>query len=72
MNLLSLLWLSLWLTSCLKTEVLNAPAEEGVVVEKRKKPEKPLPDKPEQTDTTRVPITFNPSVEDWEEQDINI
>lgn len=58
------------MTSCLKTEVLNAPAEEEVVVEKRKKPEKP--DKPEQTDTTRVPITFNPSVEDWEEQDINI
>ena len=53
--------------SCLKTEVLNAPAEEEVVVEKRKKPEKPLPEKPEQTDTTRVPIEFNPSVEDWEE-----
>lgn len=56
--------------SCLKTEVLNAPAEEEVeevVVEKRKKP---LPDKPEQTDTTRVPITFNPSVEDWDETDV--
>lgn len=53
------------ITSCVKTEVLNAPIEEEVVVlEKRKKPEKPVPEKPEQTDTTRVPITFNPSVED--------
>ena len=67
MRLLSLLWLMSLLTSCLKTEVLNAPAEEEVVVSKRKKPEKPLPEKPEQTDTTRVPIEFNPSVEDWEE-----
>lgn len=54
----------------MKTEVLNAPEEEEVVVEKRKKPEKPLPDKPEQTDTTRVPITFEPSVEDWNETNL--
>ena len=62
-----LLLILILLSSCVKTEVLNVPMEEEVVVEKRKKPEKPLPDKPEQTDTTRVPITFNPSVEDWEE-----
>jgi hypothetical protein len=52
--------------------VLNAPAEEEVVVEKRKKPEKPLPEKPEQTDTTRVPIEFNPSVEDWNQSNNNV
>ena len=52
---MSLLWLSLLMTSCLKTEVINAiePEEHEAVVEKRKKP---LPEKPEQTDTTRVPI----------------
>ena len=60
------------LTSCYKTEVLNAPAEKEVVVERRKKPEKPLPEKPEQTDTTRVPIEFNPSVEDWNQSNNNV
>lgn len=69
-NMIILLILIL-LSSCVKTEVLNAPVEEEVVVEKRKKTEKPLPDNPEQTDTTRVPITFNPSVEDWEETEDN-
>lgn len=69
-NMIALLILIL-LSSCVKTEVLNVPVEEEVVVEKRKKPEKPLPDKPEQTDTTRVPITFNPSVMDWEEVEEN-
>jgi hypothetical protein len=64
--------LLLLLLSCMKTEVLNAPEEEEVVVEKRKKPEKPLHDKPEQTDTTRVSITFEPSVEDWNETETEI
>lgn len=69
---LALLSLVLSCLSCMKTEVLNAPEEEEVVVEKRKKPEKPLPDKPEQTDTTRVSITFEPSVEDWNETEAEI
>jgi hypothetical protein len=64
--------LLLLLSSCMKTEVLNAPAEKEAVVEKRKKPEKPMPEKPEQADTTRKPIEFNPSVNDWDEQDINL
>jgi hypothetical protein len=54
----------------MKTEVLNAPIEQMDTV-MYKKPYKPLPPK-EKEDTARVPITFNPSVEDWEEQDINI
>lgn len=64
------LLLLLLLTSCIKTEVLNAPIEQMDTVMYRK-PHKTLPPK-DTTDTTRVPITFNPSVEDWEEQDINI
>lgn len=64
------LLLLLLLTSCIKTEVLNAPIEQMDTVTYRK-PYKPFPPK-DTTDTTRVPITFNPSVEDWEEQDINI
>ena len=62
------------MTSCVKTEVINAiePEEHEAVVEKKRKPlpEKPLP---EHNDTTRVPIGFEPSVEDWDEhEDINI
>lgn len=44
-----------------------------VVVEKRKKPEKP--DRPprdtiEVDDMARVPIGWNPSIEDWEETNL--
>lgn len=38
---------------------------------KWRKPEKPMPEKPE-TDTTRVPIGWNPSVEDWTETTIEL
>lgn len=57
------------LTSCLKTEVLNAPIEQADTVLMRK-PHKPLP--PTIDDTARVQIGFNPSVEDWEETEIDI
>lgn len=60
------------MTSCLKTEVINATEEHEAVVEKRHKPEKPMPEKPEQTDTTRVPIEWNPSVEDWTETTVEL
>lgn len=70
MSLLSLLWLIP--TSCLKTEVLNEiPAEDEAVVEKKRKPE-PMPEKPEHNDTTRVPIGWNPSVEDWTETNVEL
>lgn len=62
MILLSLLLL----TSCLKTEVLNAPIEQADTVLMRK-PHRPLP--PAIDDTTRVQIGFNPSVEDWDSQE---
>jgi hypothetical protein len=36
------------------------------------KPPMPPKDTTERQDTARVPIGWNPSVDDWEEQDINI
>lgn len=73
MSLLSLLWLMSLPTSCLKTEVLNeVPAEDEAVVEKKRKP---LPEH-QQPDTThtdeRVPIGWNPSVEDWNETNVEL
>ena len=70
MGLLNLLWL-MSLPSCVKTEVINATEEHEAVVEKRRKPEKPMPEKPEHNDTTRVPMGFNPSVQDWDEKETN-
>lgn len=68
MSLLSLWWLMSLLTSCVKTEVLNAPTYEGIDTavkrEKPHKPDRPPRDTTEVDDTARVPITFNPSVED--------
>lgn len=69
-----LLWLmSLLMTSCLKTEVIGLQEhEDEAVVEKRRKP---LPEH-QQPDTThtdeRVPIGWNPSVEDWNETNVEL
>ena len=63
------LFLLLLLTSCMKTEVIEAPITKSidtVVVKARPKPNKP------QVDTTRVPIGFNPNVEDWDEKVIEL
>ena len=57
------------LTSCMSTEVLHAPITKSVdtvVVKARPKPHRP------QIDTTRVPIGFNPNVEDWDEKVIEL
>ena len=65
---------SLTAVSCLKTEVINAiePEEHEAVVEKKRKP---LPEH-QQPDTThtdeRVPIGWNPSVEDWNETNVEL
>ena len=53
----------------MKTEVLNAPIEQADTVMMRK-PHKPLPPR-DTTDTTRIPISFNPSVGDWDETEID-
>ena len=65
------------LTSCISTEVIGfvEPIELADTTTKAK-PHKPLPPIPPipPADTTdgREPIGFDPSVEDWEEQDINL
>ncbi len=56
----------LLLTSCLKTEVVNAPIQKDTLVYKPRK------ENIEYLDTTRVPITFNPTVQDWNDTTITI
>lgn len=69
MSLLSLLWLIP--TSCLKTEVIGLQEhEDEAVVEKKRKPEHQQPDTT-QTDE-RVPIEWNPSVENWTETNVEL
>lgn len=61
--------LLLILSSCMKTELLNAPEPkvvDTVVVKARPKPHRP------QVDTTRVPIVFDVEVEDWDEKVVNL
>lgn len=60
--------------SCVKTEVLNAPEIEQIDTVRLYKPHKPFPPKDtiQNEDTTRVPINWNPSVEDWINDTINI
>lgn len=62
------LLLLLLMTSCIWTEYELTPP-----VEYRKKPHKDFPaDSTQNEDTTRIPIEFNPSVEDWEEIEENL
>ncbi len=58
------LLLLLLLTSCMKTDIINEvePQLDTVVL---MKPHRPLPP-PIEEDTTRIPITFHPTVQDWE------
>lgn len=63
--------------SCLKTEVIGyEPPEQAVDTMAKKErlmpPKPPTPPKDTTDQDGRVPIGWNPSVEDWEEQDINI
>lgn len=62
--------LLLLLSSCMKTEVLNAPLSPSPPAEKRHKGFQK--DTTERQDTARVPIEFDASVNDWDEQDINL
>ena len=67
-----LLLILLLLTSCVKTEVIGLPetAETwDTLPAKRPKPlNQALPkDTTETSDTVRVPISWSPSVEDWDE-----
>lgn len=62
---------------CMKTEVLNAPEVEQVDTVSMYKPHRPPhppvpPSDTTEVDTSRVPIGFNPSVEDWEENEVDL
>lgn len=70
MRRLMILLSSLLIPSCcLKTEIIgyDSVAIDTIVV----KSHKPFP-KPIEPDTTRVSIGFSPSVEDWEQKDVDI
>lgn len=59
------------LTSCMSTEVIGFTEPIVVTDTTTKKPHKPLPPTPPipPSDTGRVAIGFNPTVEDWEQAD---
>lgn len=58
----------------MSTEVIGFTEPIELTDTTTKKPHKPLPprDTTEVSDTARYEIGFDPSVEDWEEQDINL
>ena len=58
------------LNSCITTEIIGESLQVEVDSVKIKNFHKPLPPR-DISDTTRVPIGFNPSVEDWDETIIN-
>ena len=70
MNRAVTLALLLLAAGCAKTEVLNMP--EAPAIDTSAIKARPKPPKPEEPDTTRVPIGFNPSVEDWQENDVDL
>ena len=62
------------LTSCVIIEITDVKSEQAdTVMFKRTKPYEPPPDRDttEVPDTERIPIVFNPSVEDWEESQLS-
>lgn len=75
MKNLIILLTSLFIVSCLKTDIINYTPEpvDTVMVQKRQKPHKPFNpptiDSTDVNDTTREPMGWNPTVEDWEEAD---
>lgn len=64
-NMIILLIL-IFFASCAKTEVVNAPIQKDTLVYKPRK------ENIEYLDTTRVPITFNPTVQHWNDTTITI
>jgi hypothetical protein len=61
------------LTGCCETEIINAPMPMDIDTTATKVHKDFPADTTDRADTARVPIGWNPSVEDWEnEQNINI
>ena len=60
--------------SCMKTTIIGAPIEEKADTVMTKKPQKDFApkDTTNTSDTIRVPINFNVTVEEWEETDIDM
>lgn len=65
-NIMTLLLYLLLLSSCMKTEVVNAPIQQDTMVYK------PRRENIEIIDTTRIQIGFNPTVADWEEYETDL
>ena len=68
------LFLLLLFPSCMKTTIIGEPLPieqvDTVVLKKPHRPQTPSQDTTETDD--RIPIGFNPSVQDWEDTDINL
>lgn len=61
----------LMLTSCMTTEIIGEPYEVADTTMVRKPHKDFAPKDTTQIDTLRIPIGFDPSVEDWEETEID-
>lgn len=59
----------LLLSSCVKTEIINEQISEEDILSIKQRKELVIDTL--NVDTTRVPITFNPSIEDWEKKKNN-
>ena len=60
--------------SCLKTEVIGyEPPKQAVdTMAKKERPKPPNPPRDTTGTDERVPIEWNPSVEDWDETDVEL
>lgn len=62
------------LSGCAKTEILGMPEAheqlDTLATKAHRPPPKPPRDTTERQDTARVPIGWDPSVEDWDETEI--
>lgn len=70
----ALILISLLLTSCLKTEVINyEPPEQAVdTMAKKERPMPPMPPKDTTDQDGRVPIEFDASVHDWNKTNVDL
>lgn len=71
MKVIAIMMVSVLVFSCAKTEIIGMPEAHGLQdtlsTKVHRPPPKPPRDTTERQDTARVPIGWNPSVEDWEE-----
>ena len=74
MKVIAIMMVSVLVFSCAKTEIIGMPEAHGLQdtlsTKAHRPPPKPPRDTTERQDTARVPIGWNPSVEDWDETEI--